>query len=112
MATQTLSTFDALLKNVYRGPIVELLNQELYLIEMVEKANVNDLGSFTGRQLIFPVHTTRNRGRGATTDGGALVAAGTQGYLDGIVAIRYFNTGIELSDMVIQQSAKDEGAFV
>ena len=112
MATQTLTTFDALLKNVYRGPIVELLNQETYLIDQLEKANVNDLGAFTGRQLVFPVHTARNRGRGATTDGGALAAAGTQSYLDGIVNIRYFDTGIELSDMVIKQSEKDEGAFV
>jgi hypothetical protein len=112
MATQTLTTFDALLKNVYRGPIVELLNQETYLIDQVEKQNVNDLGAFSGRQLVFPVHTARNRGRGATTDGGALATAGTQSYLDGIVNIRYFNTGIELSDMVIKQSEKDEGAFV
>lgn len=112
MATQTLTTFDALLKNVYRGPIVELLNQETYLIDQLEKQNVNDLGSFTGRQLIFPVHTGRNRGRGATTDGGALVSAGQQSYLDGIVAIRYFDEGIELSDMVIKQSETDEGAFV
>ena len=112
MATQTLTTFDALLKNVYRGPIVELLNQETYLINRVEKTNVNNLGSFTGRQLVFPVHVGRNRGRGATTDGGSLVNAGTQSYLDGIVNIRYFDTGIELSDMVIKQSVSDEGAFV
>lgn len=112
MATQTLTTFDALLKNVYRGPIVELLNQETYLIDQVEKTNVNDMGAFTGRQLVFPVHTARNRGRGATTDGGALVTAGSQSYLDGIVTIKYFDQGIELSDMVIKQSEKDEGAFV
>jgi len=112
VATQTLTTFDALLKNVYRGPIVELLNQETYLIDQVEKSNVNNLGAFTGRQLVFPVHVSRNRGRGATTDGGGLATAGAQGYLDGIVSIRYFDTGIELSDMVIKQSVTDEGAFV
>lgn len=112
MATQTLTTFDALLKNVYRGPIVELLNQETYLIDQLEKSNVNNLGSFTGRQLVFPVHVGRNRGRGATTDGGALVSAGSQSYLDGIVSIRYFDEGIELSDMVIKQSETDDGAFV
>lgn len=112
MATQTLTTFDALLKNVYRGPIVELLNQETYLIDQIEKSNVNSLGSFTGRQLVFPIHVGRNRGRGATTDGGGLVSAGTQSYLDGIVSIRYFDQGIELSDMVIKQSTTDDGAFV
>src|SRR5215475_538588 len=112
MAQQTLTSFDAILKNVYRGPIVELLNQETYLIDQLSKTNVNDMGAFTGRQLVFPVHTSRNRGRGATTDGGALATAGVQGYLDGIVSIRYFDQGIELSDMVIKQSERDEGAFV
>lgn len=112
MATQTLSTFDALLKNVYRGPIIELLNQETYLIDQVEKSNVNNLGTFTGRQLVFPVHVGRNRGRGATTDGGALATAGSQSYLDGLVNMTYFDTGIELTDMVIKQSQVDEGAFV
>lgn len=112
MATQTLTTFDALLKNVYRGPIIDLLNQETYLIDQLEKQNVNNLGSFTGRQLVFPVHVSRNAGRGGTTDGGGLATAGAQGYLDGIVSIRYFNQGIELSDMVIKQSLQNEGAFV
>jgi len=112
MATQTLSTFDALLKDVYRGTINELLNQETYLIDQLEKQNVNDLGAFTGRRLVFPVHVSRNRGRGALTDGGQLSAAGRQGYLDGIVLIKYFNQAIELTDMVIRQSQTDEGAFV
>src|ERR1035437_2282578 len=95
MATQTLTTFDALLKNVYRGPIVELLNQETYLIGRVEKTNVNNLGSFTGRQLVFPVHVGRNRGRGATTDGGSLVNAGKQSSLPGGVGLWSFQIVIE-----------------
>lgn len=112
MATQNLTSLDALLKNVYRGPIIELLNQDTFLIDQLEKSNVNDIGSFTGRQVIFPVHSGRNRGRGATTDGGGLVSAGLQSYLDGIVTMKYFDTGIELSDMVIKQAASDEGSFV
>jgi len=112
VATQTLTTFDAILKNLYRGPIVELLNQETYLIDQLEQTNANDIGTFTGRQIIIPVHTSRNRGRGATTDGGGLATAGAQGYLDAIVPPRYFDQGIELSDMVIKQSENDEGAFV
>ena len=112
MATQTLSTFDPILKDVYRGTIVELLNQETWLIDQLEKQNVNDLGSFTGRRLVFPVHASRNRGRGAVTDGGQLPSAGRQGYLDGIVTVKYLTAGIELTDMVIRQSQSDEGAFV
>ena len=111
MATQNLAAFDAVLKNYYRGPIVELLNQETFLIDQVEQTNANDIGTFTGRQIIFPVHTSRNRGRGAVSDGGTLAQAGVQGYADGIVPPRYFNQGIEVSDMVIEQSQNDVGAF-
>lgn len=111
MATQNLAAFDAVLKNYYRGPIVELLNQETFLIDQVEQTNANDIGTFTGRQIIFPVHTSRNRGRGAVSDGGTLATAGVQGYADGIVPPRYFNQGIEISDMVIEQSQSDVGAF-
>lgn len=112
MATQTLTNFDAILKNVYRGPIVEQLNQESYAIDQFERVAANDMGSFSGRQVIFPVHTGRNRGRASITDGGTLPTAGTQSYADGYVTIRYFTQGIELTDQVIKQSESNEGAFV
>jgi hypothetical protein len=112
MATQTLSTFDALLKNVYRGPIVELLNQNTYMIDQLEKTNANNLGTFSGRQLMFPVHTARNRGRGAVTDGGTLPTAGKQSALDGIVTMNQFGAGIEITHQTILQSKTDEGSFV
>lgn len=112
MATQSLTNFDAILKNVYRGPIVEQLNQESYAIDQFERVSANDMGAFSGRQVIFPIHVARNRGRSAITDGGNLPTAGTQSYADGTVAIRYFAQGIELTDQVIKQSETNEGAFV
>lgn len=112
MATQTLTNFDAILKNVYRGPIVEQLNQESYAIDQFERVAANDMGAFSGRKVIFPIHTGRNRGRAAITDGGTLPTAGTQTYADGEVTIRYFTQGIELTDQVIKQSETNEGAFV
>ena len=112
MATQTLTNFDAILKNVYRGPIVEQLNQDSYAIDQFERVAANDMGAFSGRKVIFPIHTGRNRGRASITDGGTLPTAGTQSYADGEVTMRYFTQGIELSDQVIKQSETNEGAFV
>jgi hypothetical protein len=112
VATQTLTNFDAILKNVYRGPIVEQLNQESYAIDQFQRVAANDMGAFSGRKVIFPIHTGRNRGRAAITDGGVLPTAGTQSYQDGEVTIRYFAQGIELTDQVIKQSETNEGAFV
>lgn len=112
MATQNLAGVDALLKNVYRGPWVEQLNQETIILDIVEKTDANQMGTFNGRQLIFPVHSSRNHGRGAVTDGGQLATAGTQGTVDAIVTMKYFNVGIEISDQAIKQSKSDEGSFV
>lgn len=104
MATQNLSSFDPLLKDVYRGVIVEQLNNESYLLDKVQNTNANDLGAFNGRRLIFAVHAGRNRGHGAVTDGGTLNVAGKQSNLDGIVTMKYFDQAIELTDIVIRQS--------
>ena len=112
MATQNLTGVDALLKNVYRGPLVEQLNSETPMLNILEKTDANQIGMFNGRQIIFPVHSSRNRGRGAVADGGQLPTAGTQGSLDATVAFRYFSTGIEVSDQAIKQSKSDEGSFV
>ena len=112
MATQTLTTADAILKNVYRGTIVELLNQECFIMDMIEKQDANNLGKFDGRQLVIAIHTGRNRGRGVAGDGGGLANAGTQSYMNAFVPIHYFNEGIELTDLVIKQTQTDEGAFV
>jgi hypothetical protein len=112
MATQNLYNFDAILKNVYRGPIVEQLNQESYGIDQFERQAANDMGAFAGKSVLFPIHTARNRGRSSLADGGNLPTAGNQSYKDGIVTMRYFAQGIELSDQVIKQSETNEGAFV
>ena len=112
MATQNLTGVDALLKNVYRGPLVEQLNQETQILDILEKTDANNVGTFTGRQIIVPVHSSRNRGRGSVTDGGQLAVAGTQGTLDAIITMKYFNAGIELTDQAIKQSKSDEGSFV
>ena len=112
MATSNLTTADAYLKNVYYGPWVEQLNQETVILDILEKTDANNMGTFGGRQLIFVAHSNRNRGRGAHTDGGPLAGAGNQGGVDGIVNIKYFDVAIELSDQVIRQSKTDQVAFV
>jgi hypothetical protein len=109
--TQTLTTADALLKDVYRGLIVEQINQETYMLDKVEQKNGNEIGSFQGRRLVFAIHMGRNLGRGVATDGGVLATAGQQSYLNGYVGIHYYDGGIEITDLLVAQSESDVGAF-
>lgn len=110
MATQTLSNADAILKDLYVGPIVEQLNNKTYMLDQIERdAQHVDL---YGRRAIIPVHTNRNRGRGSRADGGTLPAAGRQSWQDAIVKIKGHFSGIEVTDQSIQASQSNEGAFV
>lgn len=110
MATQTLASFDAALKELYVGPIVEQLNQKTYLLDQIERDA--DHIDHTGRRAVVPLHKNRNRGRKSIADGGTLPSAGAQVYLDAIIPIRFHTYGIELTDGVIEASKTNEGAFV
>lgn len=110
MATQTLSTADAILKDLYVGPIVEQLNFKTYVLDQIERDT--DHIDHTGRRAIVPVHSGRNRGRGSRADGGALPAAGKQSWADAIINIRYHYSGIEVTDGAIEASQSNQGAFV
>lgn len=110
MATQTLSAADAILKDMYVGPIVEQLNYKTYMLDQIERDS--DHIDHTGRRAIVPVHTGRNRGRGGRADGGTLPVAGTQTWQDAIIKITYQYQGIEVTDGAIQASKSNEGAFI
>lgn len=107
---QTLSTADAILKDLYVGPIIEQLNYKTYLLDQIERDS--DSLDHTGRRAVWPVHKSGNRGRGAFADGGQLATAGRQDWLDAIIPIRYFNYGISVSDAAIEGSKRNEGAFI
>src|SRR5450631_1717970 len=110
MATQTLAAFDAALKDLYVGPIVEQLNQKTYLLDQIERDA--DHIDHTGRRAVVPLHKNRNRGRASIADGGNLPAAGFQQYLDAIIPLRYHVGAIELTDQAIEATRTNEGAFV
>lgn len=110
MATQTLATADAILKDLYVGPVVEQLNMKTYMIDQVER-DVDHI-DHTGRRAVVPVHKSRNAGRGSRGDNSNLPVAGKQGWADAIIPIRYHYQGMELTDPSIEASQSNEGAFL
>ena len=110
MAGSSLAAADAVLKEFYVGPIVEMLNQKTYLVDQIERDS--DHIDHTGRRAIVPVHKGRNRGRGSTGDGGTLPGAGKQTWQDAQIPIRYHYSGIELTDGEIEATRSSEGAFI
>jgi hypothetical protein len=110
MAPQTLTTADAILKDLYVGPIVEQLNYKTFLLDQIERDS--DSLDHTGRRAVWPVHKSGNRGRGSFGDGGQLPTAGQQAWTDAIIPIRYHAYAISVSDAAIEGSKRSEGAFI
>lgn len=110
MAYQTLQTADAVLKDLYVGPMIEQINLKTYMLDQIERDS--DHVDFTGRRAIAPLHTGSNRRRGSIPDGGTLPVPGMQSYLDAIIGIKYHTQGLSLTDQSIRQATKNEGAFV
>ena len=64
----SIGTFNSILKEFYIGPVQDQLNQEVFVVEMFEKATVD----WNGKYCIIPVHTGRNTSVEFVADGDAL----------------------------------------
>jgi hypothetical protein len=110
MTTQTLATADAILKDLYRGPVIEQVNYKTYVLDMIERESESITAD--GRRWVWPTHIAGNESTTAISEGGTLPDADTQDYLDAIDKIRYFAASMEITDAAMKQAKGNEGAFV
>lgn len=111
MATDTLATADAILKDLTPGPIREVTNYRTWMLDNHIERN-SDRVDFEGRRVIMPLHTSQNPSEASMVDGGTLATPGIEGNADAILPIRYVSSGLELTDALIKQGKKGQGAFV
>jgi len=104
---QTMSNYDAVLKEVYLGPIREQLNNVTIMLQKLAR-NTKDL---SGKYGVIPTHMTRNLGVGARADSGSLPTAGQQGYVESKWKIKYNYGRFSVSGPTIKASKNDKGAF-
>jgi len=112
MAGATRTTFDAILKEFYIGPVIEQLNNEVLALEMFEKAIVD----WNGKKAIIPVHVSRNSMNSTAQfvpESGTLPTAGNQGYARLEVTAKYQYGRFQITGPAIA-SAKNggRGAFI
>lgn len=107
MAT-SLTSLSAILKNQYIGPVREQLNNEIILLNRIEK----DSESVVGKNFTIPLHYSRNSGVGARAENASLPTAGQQGYKEAIVPMRYLYGRIQISGQSIKAARSNEGAFL
>lgn len=104
----TLDAANEVLKEDYKGPIREQLNNTTFLLSQLD-SNTDDI---VGRHAVVPIHTSRTTGVGARPEGGTLPTAGSQGYKDVRVPLRRNYGRIQISGPVIQAMSSDRGAFI
>lgn len=108
MAGQTLALYDDVLKYDYLPTIRKQINGSTVLLSRLEK-NEEDIG---GKNAVVALHTGRNSGIGATTDGGALPTAGGQQYDNALYKVKYNYGRMQLTGPTIAAARKDKYAFV
>ena len=101
-----ISTLDAVLKNFYAKAVVDQLNQEVLALEMFEKAKLD----WSGKKVVVPVHLARNSGVDFKPEGGALPAAGQQGYAELNIFAKFLYGRFQLTGPSIS-SAKGAYSF-
>lgn len=104
----TLAAADAVLKEDYKGPVVDQLNNANVMLAQVER-NSED---FVGRRFVMALHVGRNSGVGARAEGGTLPTAGSQQYDNTFGPVRSMYARIQLTGQTIEAMSKDRGSFI
>lgn len=107
MATFNFTAADAVLKEDYQPAIREQLNNSVMLLAQVEQ-NEDDI---EGREAVLALHTGRNTGVGARTEGGTLPTAGYQAYSNIRIPIKFNYGRIEVSGPIIEGMKSDRGSW-
>ena len=103
----TISDLDAILKEFYLGPIIESLNNQLEMVQLFTKATLD----WQGRQVVIPVHVTRNDGTGYRAEAGELPTAGGQGYVNLNVKAKYLYGRFSLTGPAIATAKTTANSF-
>ena len=103
----TLSAADAALKEDYQPSIREQLNNEIMMLAQIESRSTD----VEGRRAVLSLHVTRNSGVGPRAEGGTLPTAGSQGYVEERVSLKYNYGRIQINGPVIRAMKSDTGSF-
>lgn len=106
-SAQTAAT--DLLKNVYRGPVKEALNQSNILLKFAKRRKRDYLG---GKLVYIPLHHGRNVGTGNAGETAALPTAGVQQYKHAEYTVKQLYGTIEITGLGLALTESNVGSFV
>lgn len=107
----TLTTLNAITKEIYEGEVREQLNNETPMLNRVAKSSKGVENTVGGRYVTFPIHTSRNSGIGARNELEALPTPGQQGTTAARIGLKYLYGGVQLTGQAIKLIDTNYQAF-
>ena len=109
MATTTLTTINPILKEIYAPRIENQIQDEVVGLKRIEHtADGLDGG---GKYVTFPVRVSRNSGIGSRLENELLPIAGTQGYKNVQIPLKYDYGSMKLTGQTIKLAVSNPQAF-
>lgn len=108
MANASTTTIASILKEDYRGPVKDLLNQSTILLSRLQR--VKD--GFSGNEIYLPLHKGRNVGTGARAEAAALPTAGYQQWDKALYKAKNIYTTIRITGQAIAAAKSNVGSFL
>jgi hypothetical protein len=111
VATTTMTTVDAILKEVYEEGMNDQLQSDVLTLRRIERSSDGVTHHVGGKYVRFGVRIKRNHGIGARNENEALPVARTQTYEDAQVSLKYLYGSLELTGQTFELADKDYQAF-
>ena len=105
---QTLSSWDAMLKEYYEPNTVSQIENKTRLLKSFGEA---DAPTVDGRRVVYPLHIGRNAGVMSSVEGATLPTAGRQNFIDVHIPLRKTTGRINITKDVIDASRTNRGSF-
>lgn len=107
-AFQSMSAGSALLKNVYRGGLIDLMNADMPMYRACEKMK----DQYSGLQVIRALRSRRGQGIGAGSDGGTLPKIGRSVNAQATITAKFNWLRFGITAGMIKASQSNDGSFV
>lgn len=107
----TLTTVNAITKEIYENRIREQLQSEAVALKRIEQSSDGVESQVGGKYVTFPLHTRRNQGIGARNEMEQLPIPGQQAYAAARISLRYLYGAARLSGQTMELVEKNYQAF-